>query len=1741
MAFPTLRHACFCVMRLASVAAWAFFASIASASFAPASAQSGPASSNLVSAPLVTPANAWTFYGSSTTHSDSSAAWTQSPPEIAALARSLGANRLPAVQYTQNVFDYVRNNIAVEFRFELGKGARGAVIDQSGTPFDQAELMINLLRAGGITANYQVGTITITAQQFGRWTGLIKNLNAGAQTFDVDAAGACQLLADGGIPALVNGAATCAGLTGNLSSVTMGHVWVAANGNLYDPSYKPQIFGAGIDLAAAMSCGTSAAPTCGSSLRTAALTGSSTGNYAAGAPYRQNLNETAALSEAALRATNLQNAIIAANRFATLVDVIGGGVLDLSYAPAVAPTLPYPSTLQFTWTGDVPDTFRVQVQLPNTCAITNVFGDEISGRRLRIYGLTLYADNILLQTCTSGSGSPTFVINHPYAANSGAYADQTAPIVPGAGLAILQFGEATESASDFFGRITIAAPTYFSGQTGGTGCNDPAAQERVGNACRRDHLPQLSSGILYQQSALTQIVEAVNRSNITHHHRVGNIQIKNPGPGGDATVEDRISIQGLVSVQSSVANETARQAAFRSWAHVSSVAEGSVPQQLNDLWFPQSGALTFVHANRGQRRLIYAPPAAMPAVIVGLTQTGPGDPPLYTPSQISALSSFASAGYDVILPDGGATCIPPQGAGCPVTPQLVWRPDSLALLVGTVYKGAGSFDPTQTNGGTQPPTHRSDRQVRGAVEGAAGDFVLRPLPDIVTGVGPFPYSLPFQRAYNSARDTRETSGNVIIFQWSGQTVWNYVGPDAASYARIGGGWTHNYQITARLGSDARRALGAESALEASGTIAGVFALNNLLQNPGFEDWLASFYADFWISQQLFNNAVTVQRDNGEFEFVRLPGGTFNPPAGAPDRLVQTGASTQDWIGYINPINNYRNVSFDLTGADGSVIHFVWAAETGRFPTATVALPIFRATQWTFPSGVRVNFIYSLITGFKFDDSSSAPSGRSPFNRYVLTGVTNSLGRSLTFTLQDSGVQFGGDIGWRINAVTDDSSRQVAIARSNCPPFFANNGGGNPLNTSQSSSLRAQAFFNCETLTVTAPDGSQTRYDYTAGAFSPDPSFLTRANYRLRRWYSPRNVSTPTQTVAYDDLFQTRLITDALNRSSQHFASGVAGSERHKRVEIIDAAGAATLSSFDQFNNLLSITNPLGHTSRFEYDTANRPVRTFNPEGDSVETLYDIRSNVLQVIQRPKPGSSLSPIQVSTSYAEGPTVFACSNAATCNRPVTEDGPRTDVTDITNYTWSSTYGDLTQVLHPADSAGLRPQIDFGYGLFGTGNQFRLPTSRTERVSVSQNLITAYGYNASNRFVLQSVTIDPAGLAIATNLTYNSIGDVTSINGPRQDVSDITNYVWDANRRLIRRIDPQPETSSSTRPALRFTYALDGLVTTEERGSTTVADGSVFTTLETFTHLYDDAGNRIRVTAPAAVTQFSFDAVDRPTCTALRMNPAVYGTLPSDACTLSTPGTFGSDRIVRLTYDSAGQLITEQLAFGTVFQQTFATYSYTPNGQRSSLVDANNNRSSYVYDGFDRLAELHFPVSTLGANQSSPTDFEAYGYDAAGNRTSVRLRSSETVTYSYDALNRETLKDIPNSSSADVYSAYDLVGHRLSARYGSAGGQGVDYTFDVAGRRLSETTFGRALTFAHDAAGNRTRITWPRMASSWSIGTILSIALISLARMARLPARTFWPTTRMTSCRDGRLSPEEMERSQRTPTIAHPALAV
>ena len=84
---------------------------------------------------------------------------------------------------------------------------------------------------------------------------------------------------------------------------------------------------------------------------------------------------------------------------------------------------------------------------------------------------------------------------------------------------------------------------------------------------------------------------------------------------------------------------------------------------------------------------------------------------------------------------------------------------------------------------------------------------------------------------------------------------------------------------------------------------------------------------------------------------------------------------------------------------------------------------------------------------------------------------------------------------------------------------------------------------------------------------------------------------------------------------------------------------------------------------------------------------------------------------------------------------------------------------------------------------------------------------------------------------------------------------------------------------------------------------------------------------------------------------------------------------------------------------------------------------------------------------------------------------------INYTYDALNRQTLIDLPGTSgnlNPDVSYNYDLQGHVLSAT-DTAGGS-VTYHYNGLGLVTSETEGGRTYSSKYDSGGRRIQFTWP-----------------------------------------------------------------
>ena len=82
---------------------------------------------------------------------------------------------------------------------------------------------------------------------------------------------------------------------------------------------------------------------------------------------------------------------------------------------------------------------------------------------------------------------------------------------------------------------------------------------------------------------------------------------------------------------------------------------------------------------------------------------------------------------------------------------------------------------------------------------------------------------------------------------------------------------------------------------------------------------------------------------------------------------------------------------------------------------------------------------------------------------------------------------------------------------------------------------------------------------------------------------------------------------------------------------------------------------------------------------------------------------------------------------------------------------------------------------------------------------------------------------------------------------------------------------------------------------------------------------------------------------------------------------------------------------------------------------------------------------------------------------------------IAFTYDNLNRMSVKQLPGATTGWVYYGYDDASRPTFAHFGSTAGSGVDYAYDSAKRVISESTFGQTLQFQYDLSGNRTRLTF------------------------------------------------------------------
>ena len=403
--------------------------------------------------------------------------------------------------------------------------------------------------------------------------------------------------------------------------------------------------------------------------------------------------------------------------------------------------------------------------------------------------------------------------------------------------------------------------------------------------------------------------------------------------------------------------------------------------------------------------------------------------------------------------------------------------------------------------------------------------------------------------------------------------------------------------------------------------------------------------------------------------------------------------------------------------------------------------------------------------------------------------------------------------------------------------------------------------------------------------------------------------------------------------------------------------------------------------------------------------------------------------------------------TTGQILTEDGPRTDVSDITTYTYDllgtrlTASNALSQVIHynTYDGAG-----------------------RLLSVTDANGITTEFTYH-DRGWLLSSKIKHPTNslLDSLTSYGYDAVGQMTSMTLPN---GYVIGYEYDDARRLTA-------IKNAANERIEYTLDLAGNRTQQviknNAGTITYSVAQAFDELsrvmavtgnhsQNEKHQYDANDNTTAVTdGRNNKTQQTYDALNR---VAKVIDPNLKETkFTYDAQNRIKTVTDARNNVTTYNYDGFGNL-TSQVSPDT----GTTTFTYDTAGNRISAKDARNVVVNYTYDALNRLTSVKYPAAA-SENVTYTYDSTANGSYGVGRLSSV-TNNGATLVFSYNHLGLISQKQSTLASLTFTTSyAYDLAGNLTDITYPS--GRIVTYVRDTAGRVQSMTTKTNATATAQN----------------------------------------------------------------------------
>ncbi len=958
------------------------------------------------------------------------------------------------------------------------------------------------------------------------------------------------------------------------------------------------------------------------------------------------------------------------------------------------------------------------------------------------------------------------------------------------------------------------------------------------------------------------------------------------------------------------------------------------------------------------------------------------------------------------------------------------------------------------------------------VDMASGAFTLDK-EDLQCGL-PMPRGLSFSRHYNSNRNTDNEKG-------------------------LGFGWTHNLDITATERSAIRAGMGQTTIRQMAPYFTGIQVAADLMDGQSnAKEFQAAMLVTKWATDQLLYKGVSITMGNKTIEFVQMPDGSFEPPAGISMTLTKVGSiytlverhgstyvfNSDGKIATITDQHNntatfaYSGEQLDtVTDSYGRDLEFTWTGDKITKVTENAGT-LVRDVDIGYTGDVMTSFTdpEGKVYAYEYNADNRITHLRDPDNRVIIRNEFDSLGR-----VQHQYPQ-------------DDSNKQWSLFFSGYSNIEQDPQGGGKtflfdergrstgiINQTGDASLRS---YNGEDhiVSTTTPKEETTLYTYNG-----DNNLLTITDplgFSIMHTYdSQERLDTTTDkrgnvtTFTYKPTHLIETVSDQLGHVTTYgyYSDGLV-----QTVE--DAENKIMTTAYDAFGLINRVTLHDGTFQTFVNNSRGDTLTSTDAENRTITNTWNERRQLLTTTAPTIPGQ---PAAVLTNTYDNSANLATITDANGN--------------TATHVWNSIGKPVTST-HPALPAGsntITTNYDSRDWIANTTNSVGHVMAReydaAQRMTALVDPLNRRSENSydSNGQVLTST--DPLD-RVAEN-SYNDRGEMDMATDP---ADEDTSYLYDNNGNRTQLTD---------RRGKIYTFAYD---IANRLTSSTTPTGK--TTLMTY---FD---NNLVKTIEEPSTQTTTLAYNGRNLVSSKADPTGTITYEYDDSGLLEIVTEASDTITR-THDERGKVKSYTNGDGETLQYLYdgngnltrltypdgkeVTYTYNARNLLKTVTDWSARVTTYNYDRLGRLTGITRPNGTSSAIERDDGDqilsikesanaklfsLLRFDYDLAGQITSrfhapipdaSFVHSTFAGTYDDDnrllTVNAASVvhDDDGNMTSGAITSTSGIVPLAYNSRNQLTSADGVSYTYDAEGHRRTMIDSSGTTRFVTDANANMSRL--------------------------------------------------------------------